>query len=84
MFIFAGRVLVLGTVVLFGGVFFFFVLFMNDKVESGMLPSGHYPFAFLLIPGVIVAGVFFGVASFVLELAGIRIWRKSDDSGPPG
>jgi len=79
MFTFAGRLLVLGTLLLVGGMFFWFVMFVNDKAETGTLPSGHYSVAFLLIPGVIVALVFFVVVSFFLELVGVRIWRKSDD-----
>ena len=79
MFTFAGRVLFLATVLVVGGMFYFFVMFVNDKVESGTLPSGHYSVPFLLIPGVIVAAIFFIVISFVLELVGVQIWRKSDD-----
>jgi len=80
MFTFAGRLLLLATVLLVGGAFYFFVMFVKDKVESGILPSGHYSVPFLLIPGVIIAAVFFVVVSFILELVGVRIWSKSDDS----
>jgi hypothetical protein len=80
MFTVAGRLLLLATLLVVGGAFYYFVMFVNDKVESGILPSGHYSVAFLLIPGVIVAAVFFVVSSFILELVGVRIWRKSDDS----
>jgi hypothetical protein len=79
MFTFAGRLLVLATVLVVGGMFYFFVMFVNDKVESGILPSGHYSVAFLLIPGVIVAVVLFVIVSFILELVGVRIWRQSDN-----
>ena len=79
MFTVAGRLLVLATVLVTGGMFYWFVMFVNDKVESGALPSGSYALAFLLIPGVIVAALFFGVASLILERMGVRIWRKSDD-----
>ena len=82
MFTFAGRLLLLATVLIVGGAFFVFVMFVNDKVESGILPSGHYPVAFLLIPCVMVAAAFFLVVSFVLERVGVRIWSKSDDSDP--
>jgi hypothetical protein len=73
MFTFAGRVLALATLLVVGGMFYWFVMFVNDN-----LPSGRYPVAFLLMPGVIVALVFFVVLSFVLELVGIRIWKKQD------
>ncbi len=79
MFTFAGRILFLATVLVVGGMFYFFVMFLKDKVEAAILPSGHYSVAFLLIPGVIIAGVFFVVVSFILELVGVPIWRKSDD-----
>ena len=74
MFTLAGRILALITLLIVGGVFYWFVMFVNDN-----LPSGGYPIAFLLIAGVIVAGVFFVFLSFILELMGIRIWRKTDD-----
>jgi hypothetical protein len=76
MFTFAGRLLVLVTLLIIGGMFYWFVMFVNDKVESGALPSGHYAIAFLLIPAVIVAGLFFAVVSLILEKLGVRIWRK--------
>lgn len=79
MFTFAGRLLLLATVLVVGGSFYFIVMFVNEKVESGSLPSGHYSVAFLLIPGVIAAAVFFVAISFILELVGVRIWSKSDD-----
>jgi len=79
MFTFAGRLLVLATLIIVGGMFYWFVMFVNDKAESGILPSGHYSVAFLLIPGVIVALIFFVVVSFILELVGLRIWSKSND-----
>jgi hypothetical protein len=81
MFTFAGRLLVIATFVLVGGMFYWFVMFVNEKVESGSLPSGHYSLAFLLIPGVTVAGFFFVLVSFILERVGVRIWRKADDHG---
>ena len=79
MFTFVGRLLVLLTLLLVGGTFYWFVMFVNDKVESGTLPSGHYSVAFLLIPGVIVALIFFVVVSFILERVGVQIYSKSND-----
>jgi hypothetical protein len=79
MFTFAGRLLLLATLLLVGGMFYWVVIFLNDKTQSGILPSGHYPLAFLLIPGAIAAAVFFVVVSFILELIGVKIWRKTDD-----
>jgi hypothetical protein len=79
MFTFAGRLLLLVSLLLIGGMLYWFVMFVNDKVESGSLPSGHYAIAFLLIPAVVVAGLFFGVASTILEKLGVRIWKKSGD-----
>ena len=79
MFTFAGRLLLLATLLIVGGMFYWFVMFVNEKVQSGDLPFGHYSVAFLLIPAVIVAAIFFAVVSFILELVGVQIWRKSDD-----
>jgi len=79
LFTFVGRLLVLVTLLLVGGMFYWFVMFVNDKAESGILPSGHYSVAFLLIPAVIVALIFFVVVSFILERVGIRIYSKSND-----
>jgi len=79
MFTFAGRLLVIATMVVFAAIFYYVVIFVNDKVESGILPSGHYSIIFLLIPAVVVAGLFFGLSSFILELLGVQIWSKADD-----
>jgi hypothetical protein len=84
MFTFAGRLLVLASLVIGGGMFYWFVMFVHEKVQSGDLRSGRYPVAFLLIPAVIGAGLFFGLASLVLERLGVRIWRKADDDKPHG
>jgi hypothetical protein len=73
-FTFVGRLLLIATLLVAGGVFYWFVMFVNDN-----LPSGHYPVAFLLIPVVIGAAVFFFVVSLILQLMGIRVWRETDD-----
>ncbi len=78
MFTLAGRLLVLATLLILGGIFFWFVMFVKDEVERGTMPSGSYPIAFLLIPGVTFAGLFFGVLSLILEKLGVQIWSKSD------
>ena len=53
-FTFAGRLLLIATLLVAGGVFYWNVMFVNDN-----LPAGHYPVAFLLIPVVIGAAIFF-------------------------
>src|SRR5262245_25413810 len=73
-FTFAGRLLVIATIIIAGGVFYWYVMFVNDN-----LPSGRYPVAFLLIPVAIAAAVFFGVVSLILRLFGVRVWREPDD-----
>lgn len=83
MFTFAGRLLAIVTLLVVGGMFYLTVMFVNHKVDRGELPTGHYAIAFLLIPGVIVAGLFFGVTSFILERLGVQIWRKPDDHDHP-
>ena len=73
-FTFVGRLLLIATLLVAGGVFYWFVMFVNDH-----LPSGHYPVAFLLIPVVIGAAVFFILVSSICQLVGIRVWRETDD-----
>ena len=73
-FTFPGRLLVIATVLASAGMFYWNVMFINDN-----FPTGHYPIAFLLIPVIIGAAIFFLVASFILRLAGIRVWREPDD-----
>jgi len=72
-FTFAGRLLLVLTLIIAAGVFYWYVMFVNDN-----LPSGSYPVAFLLIPVVIGAAIFFIVVSLILRLAGIRVWRQPD------
>ncbi len=73
-FSFAGRFLLIATLSVAGGGFYWFVMFVNDN-----LPSGSYPVAFLLIPVVIGAATFFVLGSLILRIVGIRVWRDSDD-----
>ena len=73
-FTFAGRLLVIATIMVSGGIFYWYVMFVNEN-----LPAGHYPIAFLLIPVVLGAAVFFGVVSLILRLFGIPVLRKPDD-----
>jgi hypothetical protein len=77
-FTFAGRLLLVATLVVAGGVFYWYVMFVNDS-----LPSGRYPIAFLLIPAFIGSAVFFGTISLILRLVGIRVWREPDDHDHP-
>jgi hypothetical protein len=73
-FSFVGRLLILATLLVAGGIFYWFVMFVNES-----LPSGRYPVAFLLIPVVIGAAVFFIAVSLILQLFGVRVWREPDD-----
>jgi hypothetical protein len=74
-FTLAGRLLVIATILVASGVFYWFVMFINDN-----LPSGRYPVAFLLIPVVIGAAVFFLVVSLILRLVGVRVWKTSNNN----
>ncbi len=73
-FTFAGRLLLVATLVVAGG-----VLYWNYMFVSEHLPAHHYPLAFLLIPVVIGAAIFFILGSTILKLVGIRVWKKPDD-----
>ena len=74
-FTFAGRLLFLATLLLSGGLFAWIVLYGKDRV-----PTGTYPLAFILIPVVIGAAIFFILAELLLRLLGIRVWTKADDA----
>ena len=73
-FTFAGRLLVIATLLASLGFFYWNVMFINDY-----FPSGHYSVAFLLIPVLIGAAIFFGVMSLLLRLFGIRVWKEPED-----
>jgi hypothetical protein len=77
-FTFAGRLLFLVTLLVSGGLFAWVVLYGGDRV-----PTGSYPVAFVLIPVVIGAAVFFVVAELVLRLFGIRVWAAKSDAVQP-
>jgi hypothetical protein len=73
-FTLAGRLLLIATAVVSGGIFYWYIMFVNDN-----LPAGRYPLPFLLIPVVIGAAIFFGVVSLILRVFGVRVWRQPDD-----
>ena len=73
-FTFVGRVLVLATLLVAGGLFYWHIMFFRDH-----LPAHSYPVAFLLIPVVIGSAIFFGVVALILRIFGIRVWRDPDD-----
>jgi hypothetical protein len=78
-FTLVGRLLVLVTLLLGGGLFAWIVLYAKDR-----MPDGGYPIAFILIPVVIGAAIFFVLAELFLRLFGIRVWSATDDPGPQG
>ena len=69
----AGRLLVVATIIVAAGLFYWCVMFINDY-----FPSGRYPLAFFLIPVFIGASIFFGIVSLILRIMGIRVWRETD------
>ena len=73
-FTFAGRLLLIATLIVGAGLFYWNVMFVNDN-----LPARRYPLAFLLIPVVIGAALFFGIVSLILRFFGVRVWREPDD-----
>lgn len=74
-FTFAGRLLFLVTFLVSGGLFAWIVLYAKDR-----MPSGSYPVAFVLIPVLIGATVFFVVAELLLRLCGVRVWAETRES----
>src|ERR1039458_706452 len=75
-FTFAGRLLFLVTLLLGVGLFAWVVLYGGERV-----PTGSYPVAFVLIPVVIGAALFFVVVELVLRLFGIPVWAVKNDAG---
>jgi hypothetical protein len=72
-FTIAGRLLIVATIVVAGGLFYGNVMFINDN-----FPAGHYPIPFILIPVFIGSAIFYGVIYFILRRIGVRIFNGSD------
>ena len=68
---FVGRLLLLLTLIVAGGVFYYFVMYVLPD-----LPVRSYPIVFLLIPVLIGAGVFFIVVSLILQVCRIPVWTE--------
>ena len=73
-FTFAGRLLMIATVLVAGGLFYWDIMYIFDH-----FPSGGYPVSFLLLPAVTGAGFFFVAGLLILRLFGIRISHPPDD-----
>lgn len=69
-----GRLLVIATICFTGGFFYWNVMFINDH-----FPAGYYSIAFIAIPVVIGAALFFGIFYWILKLLGIRFQKDSND-----
>ena len=52
-FTIAGRLLIVATIVVAGGLLYWNIMYINDN-----FPSGHYSMAFLLIPVLIGSAIF--------------------------
>jgi hypothetical protein len=78
-FTFAGRLLVIATIIVAGGLFYWCVMFVNDY-----FPARRYPLAFFLIPVFILAMIFFGIISLLLRLVGIRVRKERDEDEGAG
>jgi hypothetical protein len=72
----AGRILIIATIVVGGATFVWNMLFIHEN-----FPAGQYPIAFIMIPVVMFACVFFGLGAVVFRVLDIRFWRKYDDDG---
>lgn len=76
-FTLAGRLLVIASVLVAAGITYWYVFFIHDN-----LPSGRYPLAFVLMPALMGAGLFFGLVSLILRRCGIEVWKKPEDDDP--
>jgi len=76
-FTIAGRLLIVATIFVAGGLIYWNVMYINDN-----FPAGHYPIAFIGIPVLIGSAIFFGLFYSILRLLGIRVQKNSDDDKP--
>ena len=76
-FTIAGRLLIVATIIVAGGLFYWNVMFINAN-----FPAGHYPIPFILIPVLIGSAIFYGIFYFILRRCGVRICRDSDNEKP--
>ena len=75
----SGRVLFLVTLFVSGGLFAWIVLYAKDR-----MPFGSYPIAFVLIPVLVGAAIFFVVLELLLRLCGIQVWAGTNAVGVQG
>ena len=68
----------IATIIFASGFFYWNVIFIHDH-----FPSGNFPLAFIMIPVLIGAALFFGIVYWILKLFGIRIRKDSDDDKTP-
>jgi hypothetical protein len=72
-FTIAGRLLIVATIVVAGGLLYWNIMYINDNFSSG-----HYPIPFILIPALIGSAIFYGVCYFILRLFGVKVLKDSD------
>jgi len=73
-----GRLLLLITLIAAGAIFYYLVMFLHSD-----MPDGRYPVAFLLIPVLIGAGIFFMIVSLILKACRVPVWREDSDADQP-
>ena len=64
----------IATVLVAGGLFYWDIMYIHDH-----FPPGGYTLAFLVLPAVTGAGLFFAVVSWILRLFGIPVSKAPDD-----
>lgn len=52
------------------------LMFVSGQLFSDMLPAGRYPVALLIAPGLLVAGIYFAIGSFVLGRCGLPVSKQ--------
>jgi hypothetical protein len=67
----AGRLLLIVTMILTGGLMYWYVFATVPE-----LPAGSYPVVMWAFPLLITGFLFFWLTAFVLERLGIRIYRR--------
>src|ERR1051325_5755505 len=66
-----GRLLLILTILLFGGTCFFYFMYVVQD-----LPSGRYPVFMFWFPVALVSAIFFLIAAWILERLGIPIYKR--------
>ncbi len=72
---FAGRLLLISTMLLFGGGFYVSFLFIGEN-----FPSGSYPLIIVILPICITCFLYFLVGVWILRRLGVQVFTGKDSN----